>query len=355
MEQHHDLHTTLHLLKYPAFLVDQGIITAVNHAAAAWLLQPGQAFPPMLVTGSEEYETFAEGSLFVTLSMGGINRDACVTRMAGGDLVTVELTQSQETLQALGRAATTLRKYMDGLMTTAEQFLPAVTGEDAHLQHQAAQMNRRLYQMLRLVDNMNFVADAPASGSMETTDIGSFLQEILDKTSAQSPHHGQRLASELPSHSIFTQINQETLERAVFHMLSNAFKYSPEDSQIQFRLTQKHHRLFLSVSNTLSDPDLWIPPHNHFLRQPSMSQPHEGMGLGILLLQTTAAAHGGALLVERIGDMVRFTLTLPVLSSRNTQVRSPIVPFDYAGERDHCLLELSDVLPVDAYKPENLK
>lgn len=355
MEQHHDLNTMLHLLEQPAFLVGQGLIKEVNAAAAGWLLKPGQCFADLLATGSEEYENFTAGTLFVTLSLAGITLDACVTRMEGGDLVTVKPAQSQEMLQLLGPLSTNMRQIMDGLMASADQFTTAAVGEDETLNKYAAQLNRRLYQMQRLIVNMTHVSDYPLPTFMETIEIRKFLQEILDKAASQTPLLHSRISYELPNEAIFTQVNAEDLERAVLNLISNAIRHSPENSQVRFRLVRKHQRLLISVSNTLADPEHWVAPHNSLLRQPTFGTPHKGFGLGVLLVQNVATEHGGALLMERMEDTVRFTMTLPITRGGSTQVRSPIYSVDYAGELDHCLLELSDVLPAEVYKPENLK
>ena len=45
-------------------------------------------------------------------------------------------------------------------------------------------------------------------------------------------------------------------------------------------------------------------------------------------------------------------MSLAIRPGSSDHVRSPILKVDYAGERDHGLLELSDVLPADMYKPQ---
>ena len=355
MEQHHDLNTMLHKLTQPAFLVDRGLITEVNAAAAACLLQPGQDFSALLETGHEEYEYFTGGNLFVTLSLSGITRDACVTRMEGGDLVTMDPAQSKEILQLLGPLSTYMRRVMNGLMTSADQYIAATGGGNEAAQIYAGQMTRHMYQMVRLIGNMTHAADYPVAGAMETTELCSFVAEIWEKALAQTPLLRSRVTYTLPNEAIFTQVHPENLERAILNLLCNAVKHSPEGSPVQLRLQKKHQRLLLSVSNTLADPEHWVAPYNSFLRQPTLLDVDIGSGLGVVLVQNVAAEHGGALLVERIGDTVRFTLMLPITRSNGTQVRSPILSFDYTGELDHCLVELADVLPAEVYKPENLK
>ena len=69
--------------------------------------------------------------------------------------------------------------------------------------------------------------------------------------------------------------------------------------------------------------------------------------------QSAAQQHAGTVLVDQPTESgTRVTLTLRIRPGSSDYVRSPILKVDYAGERDHGLLELSDVLPADLYKPQ---
>ena len=46
----------------------------------------------------------------------------------------------------------------------------------------------------------------------------------------------------------------------------------------------------------------------------------------------------------------RVTVTLAIRQDPVSQLRSPLLKVDYAGERDHALIELSDVLPAEFYR-----
>ena len=73
----------------------------------------------------------------------------------------------------------------------------------------------------------------------------------------------------------------------------------------------------------------------------------------MVLIRSAAAAHGGTVLLDRTKEgLNRLTMTLSIRQSTDTMVRTPAyIPHpDYAGERDHRLLELSDVLPAEFYK-----
>ena len=74
-------------------------------------------------------------------------------------------------------------------------------------------------------------------------------------------------------------------------------------------------------------------------------------GLGMTLIRNAAITHEGVLLVvpqETGGTLVSICITMQ--SPKNDRVQSPIIRCDYAGEQDHGLLELSDLLPNELYE-----
>ena len=52
------------------------------------------------------------------------------------------------------------------------------------------------------------------------------------------------------------------------------------------------------------------------------------------------------------GQGNRITMTMAIRQSKDGMVRSPRLRTDYAGERDHRLIELSEVLPPALYRKE---
>ncbi len=357
MEQHSDLNTILQLMPQPAFRVENGVISQVNQAASAYLIEVGQPFAPLILSGEEEYAEFAGGTLYLTLSLAGQSFGACVSRMESGDLVTLEQSAQMPQLQAMALAAKELREPLNGILSLAEQMLPAVAAVGSKLESQAAQMNRRLYQMMRIVGNMSdAVSYAQAQpGQIESVEICALVEEILEKTAVNAQQIGIPLAYELPNAAIFTLADSEKLERAIYNLLSNAIKFATPETPVQVKLVRKNNRVYFSVTNSHSGSVLQGNIYNRFLRQLSLEDPRNGIGLGMVLVRSVATLHGGAVLVEQTDDDVRITMTMQVQTKTSDQVRSPIMRFDYAGERDHCLLELADVLPAQLYSPDQIK
>ena len=92
-----------------------------------------------------------------------------------------------------------------------------------------------------------------------------------------------------------------------------------------------------------------------YLRQPGLEDSRYGLGLGMSLIRSAAIAHGGTVLVTPgIQGGTRVVLALSAKSKSGNQLRSPIFRMDYTGGRDHQLVELSEVLPKESYKAENI-
>lgn len=357
MEQHSDLNTMLQLMPQPAFRVEKGVISHINQAAAAYLIEAGQDFAPMILSGAQEYAEFASGKLYLTLSLAGQSLGACVSRMGNGEIVTLEQSEETPQLQAMALAAKELREPLNGILSLAERMLPAVAKEGSELEGQAAQMNRRLYQMLRIVSNMsdavNYAQAQP--GQLESVEVCALVEEILEKVAAYAQQIGISLTYDLPRLPVFTLGDREKLERAIYNLLSNAIKFAAPETPVQVKLVHKSNRVYLSVTNSHAGSGLPGNIYASYLRQLSLEDPRKGVGLGMVLVRSTATLHDGAVLLEQTESGVRITMTLQVKNKASDQVRSPIMRFDYAGEHDHCLLELADVLPAQLYKPDQIK
>ncbi len=356
MEERGEITTMLQLMPQPAFRVENGVISHINQAAAAYFLQPGQPFAPMIVCGGQEYEEFSDGSLYLTLSLCDQHIGAVVSQVEQAHIVTLEQSTEQPQLQAMALAAKELRGPLSGILSLAERMLPAIAAENGELENQAAQMNRRLYQMLRIVSNMSdAVTYAQAQpGRRETVEICAFLEEILEKTAALMPQASISLVYELPREVIFMLADSEKLERAVYNLLSNAIKFAPRDTAVRVKLVRKDKRLYLSVSNAHAGQIQLGSLYNRFLREPALEDSRNGVGLGMVLVRSVAAQHGGAVLVDHTEEGTRVTMTMQIKPAPSGSVHSPVMRFDYAGERDHCLIELADVLPASAYSPDQV-
>lgn len=348
MEKNKELRDWLNLLIRPGFYVEEGRITQVNAAAQGLLLEPGMDIGPLITSGLESYRNFQTGCLYVQLTLSGMAFHGCVTKDQAADVFILDADAGDTALQALSLAARELRSplsaVMHGVQAMREENNP-----------QAAALNRGLYQLLRLVGNMSDAGRTPGNARMETADLTAFFDELFEKTAVFAQAAGIRLEYQGLSKPLLCLADRELLERAVLNLLSNAFKFTPRGGTVRVTLFTGGTSLRLSVwdSGPGIAQEIQGNLFSRYLRQPGIEDSRFGLGLGMVLVRSAAAAHGGAVLIDQPeGWGTRVTITVALRREKAEVLRSPTMRIDYAGERDHALTELSDCLPVSLYKKE---
>lgn len=358
MDQFHNALGMLDLIHEPAFCVRDGTIIKVNTAASGLLIEPGTDIRTLLQTGTDEYADFDEGCLYLTLSIAGHSIGASVTRVQELDVFCMEQDESNAHLQSMALAARELREPLSNVMTIADNLFPTAAKEDSKAQEQITQINRGLFQMLRIISNMSdaerFVTDT--GSRQEVRDICAVLQEVFHRASALTEHTGVTLSYTGYPESVYTLTDAQKLERMIFNVLSNAIKFTPAGGSITAKLTRRNSKMYLSVCDSGSGiaENLRGSIFSRYARRPGVEDGRYGLGLGMVLIRSTAALHGGTVLVDHPeGCGTRITVSFAIRKGDAT-LRSPRLRIDYAGERDHGLIELSDVLPAHLYDPDTV-
>lgn len=348
MEEQVHIHDLLELVPQPGFCVLDGRICQVNQAAQTLLLSPGQEIAPLLKTGSEEYAAFSAGQLHLVLEIAGRIRDATVTRMNDRDLFVLEAEEQQDEFRAMGLVSMELRSPLMNVISNVQQLMDKMEASET-----SAKLNRGLAQLLRLTSNLSDVGRYQESSRMETRDICTLLEELLEKSYALMAGSKVHLSWELPAAAIPCLIDSEQLERALWNLISNAAKFLPAEGAIHVKLTRHGQRLHLSVADNGSGiaEQVRNTVFQRYLRQPGIEDSRFGLGLGMVIVRTVATNHGGTVLIEQNGTSgTRVTMTMAIRQSTDNILHTPIFRPDYSGGWDHGLLELSDCLPAECYK-----
>ena len=358
MDQEMNALGMLDLMVCPGFCVKDGKIVKCNPSARSILLAEQMDILPLLATGEEEYRDFTGGTLYLTLDVSGAAWGASVTRIGDFDVFLLEEEADRAELQAMALAARELRGPLTSIMTTADRLFPmAALEDDPKLREQASRLNRGLYQMLRIIGNMSDAEGytLPRPLQTETLELKEFFGEIFEKNQTLMAHTGLTLRFENLNQYLYALADREKLERAVMNMLSNAMRFTAPGGIIEVRITRREKRLYL----TMQDSGEGIPEeirgsiHRRYLRQPGVEDGRFGIGLGMVLIRSAAAAHGGTVLIDHPdGIGTRITMTMMIRQDTSGNLRFPLMRIDYTGERDHGLVELSDILPASLY--ENL-
>lgn len=349
MEEQKNIQEFLELVSQPGFCVKDGRILHVNQAARALMLTPGQEMESLLQTGTEEYRQFENGQLYLSLNLGTISRNASVLRMVDMDLFLLEAASDSEEFRSMGLVSMELRSPLMSVISSAQQLLNQLEPENT----EAAKLNKGLAQLLRLTSNLSDVERYRESCHMETRDICSVLEELLEKSQVLTAGSGIRLSWELPREAIPCLIDSEQIERAVWNLISNAVKFLSREGAVHVKLTRRGQRLYLTVADSGSGiaEQIRSTVFQRYLRQPGIEDSRFGLGLGMVIVRTAAANHGGTVLIEQNeGSGTRVTMTLALRQTTDNKLHSPILRPDYSSGWDHGLVELSDCLPAELYK-----
>ena len=357
MEQKEPTAGILNLMVQPAFTVQDGVITLVNTAAEGYMLAPGMPIGELLHTGAEEYAAFSQGCLYLSLSIAGAPCGASVRRMGSIDVFTLEQESEQAELQAMALAAQELRGPLSSVMSVADRLFPLIGDEDGPEKEQVSRINRGLFQMLRIVSNMSdaYRYCQQTEPRLSMHNLTQVIEDIFEKAIPMLAHAGVSLTFTNLPRAVFSLADTEKLERGIHNILSNAVKFSPKSSPIAAKLSQQGNRLLLTVQSSGSQEELQGNVHTRFQRQPGLEDSRYGIGLGMVLIRSAATAHGGTVLIDQPeGCGTRIAMTMAIRQEPDNMVRSSSFNIDYAGERDHLLIELSDVFPPSLYDAENI-
>jgi len=344
----------LEMIDRPAFVVRNGIITDYNQMAKNRQIPMGASIDKLMPEDCDAYRAYRGGVLYLTLQIGWIQCGATVIRQEDADIFLLDRDADQTQLQALALAGQQLRMPLSDVMTVTDCLLPELQ-EDSQ-KEKAVQLRKALFRLMRLISNM---ADAERytgleAPSYENTELCSFFREIIQKAEASLENANVTLRYSCPDSRIFTMVDRERMERAVYNLLSNAVKFSAPGGAVEITLSRSGKMACLTVEDHGDGIDSHVQGtlFHRYMREPAIEDSRYGLGLGMTLIRSVASAHAGTVLLEQTGG-TRVTMTMAIRKQVPGTLRSPALRIgDYAGGRDLGLLEFSEILPLSSYEKD---
>ena len=150
---------------------------------------------------------------------------------------------------------------------------------------------------------------------LEPVEIGTFLESLVNGFQESVTASGYTIELRGLPEPMHLQADREALGRAVWNLLDNAVKYSPECRRVWVEVERRYG--WLSV--TVRDHGLGIPVAEQkdvfekFVRgADSKARRIKGTGIGLAMVRHIVQAHGGEILLSsRPGEGSRFTMVLP--------------------------------------------
>lgn len=267
--------------------------------------------------------------------------------------------QVQEDLAALlPNLANQMRGLLSNLYLAASQAIPAEAREqDPVLDAKAAVLDQSFYRLLRLVNSLSsaeyLAAAQPAA--LRDADLVKLIGEVCESAGDLAEMLGIHLKFICAMERRICAVHAGAMEQLLYHLLSNALKFTPAGGAVTVELKKSGETLRLTVSDT----GCGIPPERmaHLFDgcfQPGHPSPAPyGLGLGLPLCRAIAEKHGGSITVESApGKGSRFIVSLP---DRQLGSQLSDIPSVYNGGFSRPLLGLADALPSDAFAVRNLE
>ncbi|MBE6995672.1 MAG: sensor histidine kinase [Ruminococcaceae bacterium] len=248
--------------------------------------------------------------------------------------------------------AAQLRAALSNLHMVAQQLVPEERREqDPLLDAKAALLDQSYYQMLRLVNGLSASACLTSEEpfALQDRDLVELVGTICERAGDLAPLLGLELRFVCAPERLICAVAPDMLEQLLYHLLSNAFKFTPAGGTVTVELQVKGKQVQLAVEDTgrgISE-DRLEALFDRYLQAGQRDPAPHGLGLGLALCRRIAEGHGGALMASsKEGKGSRFVLALP-----NRQLGGNVsdVSFDYAGGFNRTLLGLADALPPKAF------
>lgn len=221
-------------------------------------------------------------------------------------------------------------------------------------------MDKSVQRMLRLIDQLLEFRKMQAGKlklSLQETDAVMFVKAIcrMFDDAAESKEIAYSFESSEPAHAMF--LDQQMIDKVVFNLLSNAFKYTPAKGTISVSLS------FTDVLTIrVADTGVGIPQEKRaqlFSRFMQSSYTGESFGIGLHLTHELVRTHHGEITYqENEGRGSVFVVTIPLqkdcYEASDFLVKdSPILKADLTKERDGQEEKTTDAVPSAPSAPLN--
>lgn len=221
-------------------------------------------------------------------------------------------------------------------------------------------MDKSVQRMLRLIDQLLEFRKMQAGKlklSLQETDAVMFVKGIcrMFDDAAESKVIAYSFESSEPAHAMF--LDQQMIDKVVFNLLSNAFKYTPAKGTISVSLS------FTDVMTIrVADTGVGIPQEKReqlFSRFMQSSYTGESFGIGLHLTHELVRTHHGEITYqENEGGGSVFVVTIPLqedcYEASDFLVKdSPILKADLAKQRDGQEEKTTDAVPSAPSAPLN--
>ncbi|MCD8385214.1 MAG: sensor histidine kinase [Clostridiales bacterium] len=342
----------------PILYLENGLVQYRNPAAArlGWLPLVGEPLPePLEAETDAALSLTAEGRPWTALSW------AC----GAGRLLRLSPVEEPTVLpnHRIPFLLRQLRGPLAGMMSAEELLRTAMTPDQRREQEKA--LNRysksqlRTLRMLRLLELAALPeGEAPVDFMPQVMDLTGLCRWCLHEVEGLVRMAGCEISLKIPRRTVYAKCDDQLFLYLVCQLVSNALRATGRGGQILLRLELRRQWAYLSVEDdgpglTREKLSLLFDPAKG---GDTLKDAGEGLSLGISVCRKIAGYHGGSMMVSSLPERgVRATFSLPLHQPGSAIECETPRQIDTTNGFGIALRELSDVLPEECFRPEEME
>ena len=212
-----------------------------------------------------------------------------------------------------------LRTPIASIVGYAEVLEDGMVGALTPDQHDiVARVERNAHRLLRLVEDLLTLSQIESSGiqmELVATDFAGVVRAAGEDLAPALAERDLSMSLDLPATPVVLDGDAEHLHRMVLHLLTNAVKFTPDGGEILISAAAHDDTAVLVVS----DSGIGICPEEQgrlftrfFRSRTATDRAIQGVGLGLTIVQSIIALHGGTIEVSSaLGEGTTVTVRLP--------------------------------------------
>lgn len=214
-----------------------------------------------------------------------------------------------------------------------------LTPQQHRLMRLADKNARILHRLINQILDFRKFENDKVSLNLTEIDLGRALGDWVESFYPLARKRDMKLTLTAPATGpeLLTAVDVEKFERVIFNLVSNAFKYTPDNGSITVAYAVEGDRVVIRVADTgygISERDLG----NIFDRFFQVERVHpNGSGIGLSLTKAFVELHGGTIAVEsEEGKGSVFTVTVPLrhVAAQPEEHSNSITADDISAELD---------------------
>jgi signal transduction histidine kinase len=174
--------------------------------------------------------------------------------------------------------------------------------------------SKRLARMIEMFLNVERLSAGQMELKRESFKVADLMTTCVDRVRPIAERKQIRIRLDPPQHELLAG-DRELMEYAFYNLLTNAVKYSPQQTEVTAAVTRENGHLRISVQDQgigMDHKEVRQIFQKFYRTKKAEASGEAGTGIGLSIVEQIVTQHGGTIEVKsRPGQGSCFTLVLP--------------------------------------------